>query len=163
MSIDESPAPAPDEPHRPAHAANLAQVADALAALASAVAAVSALEPQDVDGPQAADITAALAEATHRLAATSARMLPVVEADGLWAVNGAKSFAHWVALHHRVGLRTARTLVRTGRALRDDLPATAEAAVAGAIGWEHAQVLARLGPTTESRRAMLADPEVECT
>jgi len=139
-----------------------AYVAEAITALLAVTDTLTRLEPADVDGPQAAVVSAAIAEVTSRLGVTSARMLPVVEADGLWAVGGAKSFAQWVACNHRLGLRAARQQVRLGRALRDDLPATAQAAAAGAISVEHANVLARLGPTTERRRAVLADREDAC-
>src|SRR5215213_4994159 len=137
-------------------------VADAVTALLAASAAVARLNPADLDGPQAAVVAKVAAWVAGQQNATAARMLPVVEADGLWALGGARSFAHWVAREHRVSVRTARTLVRTGRALRDDLPATAQAAVAGQVGWESAQILARLAPTTEQRRAVLADPDEPC-
>src|SRR5215213_9627977 len=162
MSIDDSPAPALGGPGRPAPAGTPAKVADAVDALAAAVAALTALEPSDVDGPQAAWVTAAIAEATSRLGVTSARMLPVIEADGLWATGGARSFPLWVARTHQVSVRTARDQVKLGRALRDDLPATAAAGAAGQVTLEQAQVLARLAPTTELRRQVLADAGDEC-
>jgi hypothetical protein len=86
----------------------------------------------------------------------------VVEADGLWATSGARSFPVWVATRHRVGIRTAREQVRLGRALRDHLPATTHAAVSGQVTAEHAQVLAALAPTTPARVQVLADPDHPC-
>ena len=140
MSVDDSPAPPTGDPTRGAPGGTPAHVADAVAALAEVVAALSALEPHEVDGPQAAWAAAAIAEATSRLGVTSARMLPVVEADGLWATSGARSFAVWVARRHRVSVRTARDQVALGRALRDHLPLTAAAGVSGEVSVEQARL-----------------------
>ncbi len=136
--------------------------ADALAAIETALGVLAGLDRTLLDGAQAAVITRRLAAATSRAGAISACLLPVVEADGLWAVGGARSFARWVAEHHQVPVRTAREQVRLGRTLRDHLPATAAAALAGDITVEQAQVIAGLGPTTDQRREVLADPEHEC-
>ena len=134
----------------------------AVKALLAGVEALGEVVPRDLDGPQAAVVAAAIAGSVSRLGVVEATMLPVVEADGLWAVGGARSFAHWLAREHRVAVRTARAQVRLGRALRDDLPATAAAGAAGDITLEHAQVLATFAPTTELRRETLADPEHPC-
>src|SRR5215203_6478352 len=114
MSIDNWPTPPLGGPRRPAPAGTPAQVADAVDALAAAVAALTALQPSDVDGPQAAWVTAAIAEATSRLGVASARMMAVIEADGLWATGGARSFPVWVARTHQVSVRTARDQVKLG-------------------------------------------------
>ena len=103
-----------------------------------------------------------LAAATSRAGVLTACLLPVIEADGLWATGGARSFALWVAAEHHLPVRTARQQVELGRTLRDHLPATATAALAGDITLEHAQVLAGLAPTTDQRRQVLADPGHEC-
>ena len=137
-------------------------VADAVAALASATEILTGLAARDLDGAQAAWIAAAIAATKSRLGATEAQLLPVIEADGLWAVGGARSFPIWVSHKHRVSVRTAHAQVRLGRALRDDLPATAAAASSGEITVEHAQALARLAPTSDARRRALADAESEC-
>src|SRR5215217_4748936 len=126
------PRPRPEEndsPARPDLSHLPVEVADALAALMDAHRVLAGIDPSRLDGKQAATVASVLASTGGAAAATGARLLPVIEADGIWAVNGAaRSFAHWVADEHRVSLRTARVLVRTGRALRDDLPATAVAA-----------------------------------
>ena len=136
-------------------------LAAALAALDAAADVLAGVDLLTLDGPQAAVITRRTAAATSRITASSARMLPVVEADGRWAIDGARSFGNWVAHRHHLSVHTARAQVRLGRALRDDLPLTAAAAAAGEITVEHAQVLANLGPTTEQRREVLADPDSE--
>ena len=103
-----------------------------------------------------------LAAGAGRSTAVGACLLPVIEADGMWATGGAKSFGLWVAAEHDLSVQTARAQVRLGRTLRDHLPLTAAAALEGRITVEQARVLATLAPTTEQRRQVLADPEHPC-
>ena len=147
---------APDVSGLPSH------VAAAVGALLADVEVLSGVAAHDLDGAQAAVVAGVIARSVSRLGVVGATMLPVVEADGLWAVGGARSFAQWVAREHRVSVRTARARVRLGRALRDDLPVTAAAGAAGDITLEHAQVLAMFAPTTDLRRETLADPGHPC-
>src|SRR5829696_4365020 len=95
---------------------------EAVTALLAASAALAQLDPAELDGPQAAAVAAAATWVASQQTVAAARMLPVVEADGLWAVSGAKSFPQWVARTHRLGIRAARQRVALGRALRDHLP-----------------------------------------
>ena len=71
-------------------------VAAAVGALLSATDAVAGVDTTGLDGAQAAVIAAAAASVVSRLGVVCARMLPVVEADGLWALGGARSFPRWV-------------------------------------------------------------------
>jgi hypothetical protein len=67
-------------------------VADRLVALLAAVDAVTDLGATpgvSLDGPQAAAVAAVVGHGISRLAITQARMVPVVEADGLWAALAA--------------------------------------------------------------------------
>ncbi|WNB85555.1 DUF222 domain-containing protein [Cellulomonas sp. ATA003] len=137
-------------------------VAAAVGALLSATDAVAGVDTTGLDGAQAAVIAAAAASVVSRLGVVGARMLPVVEADGLWALGGARSFPRWVAARHRVSVRTAHAQVRLGRALRDHLPATAAAGVAGSITHEQVQVIGTIAPTTQLRCEVLADPGNDC-
>ena len=116
----------------------------------------------ELNGPQAEVVAEVLATGISRLSVAKAQALPVVDADGLWAVGGARSFPAWVAQRHRIGVHAARAEVKLARTLRDHLPATAAAATAGSITVEHAQVLAALAPTTDQRRDVLADPHNAC-
>ena len=94
-----------------------------------------------------------------RLAAQRLGWLAVVEADGRWALDTVRTFAHWVALRHRTSLRTASQDVAAARRLRDHLPATAAAARAGQIGPDHVRALVRVADT-QARRTALAGPAV---
>ncbi|GAA2727747.1 HNH endonuclease signature motif containing protein [Cellulomonas aerilata] len=138
----------------------VAELLTALEAVADAAVAV-ARSDGGVDGREAAVVAAGIAAATSRLRVVQARMLAVVEADGIWSVES-RSLVRWAARRLDVSVRTAQAQVRLGRTLRDDLPLTAAAAAAGEIGVEHAHVLAALAPTSERRREALASPDVEC-
>ncbi len=112
-------------------------------------------------GREALAIADVLAIAASRLTGAKVGLLPVIEADGMWAVDGARSSPMWLSRRHGMGTHAARVQAAMGRTLRDDLPVTAQAVQAGRITVEDAQILAQLGPTTEQRRAALADPANE--
>ncbi|WP_186816435.1 DUF222 domain-containing protein [Cellulomonas aerilata] len=137
-------------------------VAAALSVLAQVTDTLCAADVSQCEGRAALAMVNALAAATSRLEALKIRTLPVVEADGLWATGGARSFATWVARRHHLPTHTAHAQVRLGRTLRDSLPLTDLAARSGEISLAHAQVLATLAPTTPQRCAVLADPDNEC-
>ena len=103
----------------------------------------------------------ALHRASQRARVGTARCLPVIEADGLWALDAHRSFGQWVARRLGTAVATARREVRLGRALRDSLPLTAAVASAGEIGAEAAQVIASAA-NTDARRDALADPLHPC-
>lgn len=136
-------------------------LAGAVQALDEALDAVLATDPRDLDGIQADALAGALHRASQRATVGTARCLPVIEADGLWALDAHRSFGQWVA--HRLGtsVTTARREVRLGRALRDALPLTARAASAGEISADAAQVIASAA-STDARRETLADPLHPC-
>ncbi|WP_298459951.1 HNH endonuclease signature motif containing protein [uncultured Cellulomonas sp.] len=128
----------------------------------AAVDVLAGLDVAVVDGPAAAVVARRLAVVVSRAVVARVRLLPVIDTDGLWALSGARSFPVWVSHEHQVSVQTARAQVRLGRALRDHLPATSDAAATGAITVEQAQLLATLTPTTAQRRQVLADPAHEC-
>lgn len=115
-----------------------------------------------LEGQAAVDVLVALRTQLDRLAVASARLATTVEADGLWALEGARSFPHWLAGLTGMPFHRAKELASTGRALRDHLPATAAAGLAGAIGADQAHVLARLAPTSDARRLALTAAPEEC-
>ncbi|WP_034610819.1 DUF222 domain-containing protein [Cellulomonas sp. URHD0024] len=98
-----------------------------------------------------------------RLTAIAAQTVAVVEADGWWALDARnRSITSWVAAEGRVTHGQASRLVGLGRAMRDDLPATATDAVCGAVSIEAAHVLASITTTTDARRAALTASAQEC-
>jgi hypothetical protein len=109
-----------------------------------------------------------LVAASARLRVTGARMdavrwsvLPRIEAEGSWAVTGARSFAVWLARVEDVQTLTARRDVRTARALRDHLPATLTKALAGNIGVDKVRALVEVATTSTPRTDALAAPAID--
>ncbi len=115
-----------------------------------------------LEGQAAIEVLVALRTQLDRLAVASARLATTVEADGLWSIEGARSFPHWLAGITGMPFHRAKELASTGRALRDHLPATARAGLAGDVGADQVQVLAKLAPTSDARRLVLAAAEEEC-
>ncbi|ACZ32314.1 hypothetical protein Xcel_3314 [Xylanimonas cellulosilytica DSM 15894] len=111
----------------------------------------------DVPAAVLAQVQRDLRVLEHRSAAARLVMLPQLDADGVWALDGSRSFAAWLARHDDVHRGTANREVRQGRALRDALPATRAAALAGAVGPDHVSALAGAA-TTDARVRALAAP-----
>jgi hypothetical protein len=59
-----------------------------------------------------------------------------------WAIDGSLSAGAWLARHGDLPASTAREKVRVARKL-ENMPATAAAFAAGAVGWAHVRCLAR--------------------
>ncbi len=132
------------------------------AALLAALDELLAVAPRDLDGAQAEALADLLGSVAGRASVGQARLLPVIEADGLWALGPHRSLVQWAAARFGSSIASARAQVRLGRALREDLPLTSDAAVAGRMSAEAARVLATLAPTTPARRTALADPANDC-
>ncbi|MEZ0446823.1 HNH endonuclease signature motif containing protein [Cellulomonas sp. ICMP 17802] len=135
-------------------------------ALAAAVEALAvAADPTTVGGrlPGAAavEVVREALVVAGRLAAIAARVVPVVEADGCWASDGARSITTWLATQGRLPHTQAADLVRLGRAFRDTLPATAVEAVAGRVPVQAAHAIAAVANTPD-RRTLLTAPAQEC-
>ncbi|GEN79549.1 HNH endonuclease signature motif containing protein [Actinotalea fermentans] len=111
---------------------------------------------------EATELVLALCREAGRLQVAAARLSTTAADDGLWAATGARSFPHWLAGAAGMSVTRARELVATGRALRDHLPATAAAALAGEVSAEQARTMATLAPTTPARQAALAAPADAC-
>jgi len=110
--------------------------------LHAALDALARVELGDVGDEELARSAVALDAAAARLAATSARTMAEVEARGVWALDGSRNCAAWLARHRRAERARCWGLVRLGRALRT-MDATDAALSAGRIGVEHARELAR--------------------
>ncbi|MFI8523840.1 DUF222 domain-containing protein [Promicromonospora sukumoe] len=112
--------------------------------------------------------TARLVAASAHLRVAGTRMdavrwsiLPRIEAAGLWAQTGARSFAVWLARAEDTRTQTARRDVRTAKALRDHLPATLLAALAGRVGTDKIRALVDVATTSTVRTDALAAPAVD--
>ena len=139
-----------------------------VAALAAAVdAVVGALPgaPEEFAGlsqDEARELLLAAFEQAGRLQVAGARLSTAVDDEGLWALDGARSFGHWLAAATGMAYVKARAVVATGRALRDHLPATLAAGLAGEVSVEQVQTMASVAATSEARCAALAAPAEDC-
>ncbi|NMR21368.1 HNH endonuclease signature motif containing protein [Cellulomonas fimi] len=140
-------------------------VGEQVAAIAAAVETLAGVQARDLSSAQAVELFGVVHELADRLAAVAVQVLPVIEADGLWATSGARSFPAWVARRADVGVGRARRMTRLGRALRDELPATAAAVVAAGperVSVEAAEILTSVAATSAARREVLADASHPC-
>lgn len=141
---------------------DVAELEQRVARLNADAIALAAAEVSDLDAVRAARLHRALKTATDRLGMTAARLLATIESDGRWEESGgARTFPQWAAQHQNSSVGAARREAQVGQALEQDLPGTREAVTSGAVTLEHAEVLARIAPTSPARRAALAgdDPD----
>jgi hypothetical protein len=124
--------------------------------LREAAAALTVRDLAAVEAGEAAEVHRQLRATCDQVLAFAARLLARVEDDGRWTSSGARTFAEWAAGHSRSSVGAARREAALGQALDSTLPTTSRAVGAGEITLEHAQVLARRGPTTDARKAALA-------
>jgi hypothetical protein len=102
-----------------------------LQALEGTITAISQVDLADLPGPAAAEVFTRAQGLADQLRAVALRALPVLEADGLWALDGHRTAAGWVAQHTRTSIASARRDLRLARALHQDLPLTATAVRTG--------------------------------
>jgi len=161
MPATTAPAP-PSAVPDPATATPASRLLDALAALEDGVVAlagaVEEVDLHDVGRDALEQASARLRTVVTRVDAARWRVLPALEADGRWSLDGSRTFAHWLARAENVGLPTARRDIRTAHALRDVLPATGAAALAGRLGADHLRAMVDVAPTSEARREALTAP-----
>lgn len=108
------------------------------------------------------DVLLSLTEQLDRLSVAAAWLSASAAEDGMWAADGSRSFAHWLAARTGMSFVRARELVTTGRALRDHLPATSAAALAGVVGRDQVRTMVTVVATSEPRCDALAAPAEEC-
>src|SRR5699024_6710940 len=114
----------------------------------------------DASGQAAHDALGQIEQAGRRLAAVRAEVLNVVDGNGLWALQGARTFPAWLRSRTGGTAAAAARQVREFRALRDHRPRTRAALAEGAVGTDHASALVRETTRTRELRAQLAHPEV---
>lgn len=84
--------------------------------------------------------------------------LPRIESDGMWALDGSRTFRTWLARREKVTLRTASRETLTGERLLEHLPATLAAALSGRLGMDQVRAMVDVGPTSDDRRKALVSP-----
>jgi hypothetical protein len=120
------------------------------ASLAAAIDGLLELNPDTLGDGELTQTVIALHRQQARLAAAVTRMTAAADARRVWADDGSRSPAAWVAHRCRLAAGHARGEVWLGRRMRT-MPATAGAIAAGDISVRHAMVLASLagGRTAE--------------
>ncbi|MFC7406470.1 DUF222 domain-containing protein [Georgenia alba] len=131
-----------------------------LVAAEEAVARAASVDLHDLPGELQVDVLKRVERLRRRTESLTARALATVEADGRWAVEGARSFAAWWRHHSGRNRATAYREVHQARGLRDHLPATAAALAAGEITGDHAAAMARHATDSPARLARLDDEHV---
>jgi len=104
--------------HEPGETPLPRPLTDRVAALRAAVQGVAEPNPRDLEGATAAIVLHELRALTGRIDAVATTVLPVVESDGLWALEGWRTFASWLAMTERISVGTAKKQIRRGRVLR---------------------------------------------
>jgi len=142
-----------------ATATMLAPVA-ALSGVTDTLTALADVPWHDLPGQAAHDALDEIERATRHLAALRAQVVTVVDANGLWALQGSRTYSAW--LRQRTGSTAAGASrqVRESRALRDHLPLTRAALAAGRIGPDHVAVLVRETVRTQQLRTQLTDADL---
>ncbi|MGC5616240.1 DUF222 domain-containing protein [Georgenia sp. Z1491] len=122
--------------------------------------ALSQARVGDLSGQEAIDLLESIEAAERRLTALRATTTAKVETDGLWALDGQRSFRTWLRDRTGTSAAVAGRQARQARALRDDLPLAHGALCVGRISVEHVQVLVRETLSTDRLRTQLADTEM---
>ncbi|WP_164737389.1 HNH endonuclease signature motif containing protein [Georgenia sp. SYP-B2076] len=137
-----------------------AALAAGLATMQDVLAQLHTIDLHAVPGPAVLAALDGIEQVRRKTESLSARTLATIEADGMWALDGARSMAAWYRARTGKHRASAAREVKQARALRDHLPATAKALAAGEISTDHAAAMVKLTTDTEARRDRLVDPEV---
>jgi hypothetical protein len=106
-------------------------------------------DPDTLTDAGLADAVVQVRRAQARLAAAAARLTAALDTRRVWAADGSRSAASWLAYRCRLPASQMHTEVRLARRL-PHMPATEEAFSAGEVGGVHAQ---RLGGLSVGRTA----------
>jgi hypothetical protein len=132
---------------------------DVIGDLRVSVDAAVTLDVRTLTGQQAAELAHSLARLRGRLDAPRLAALAEVQRSGVWALDGSRSPAAWLARTEQVAKVAAGADLKTARLLAEHLPASAQAALSGDLPVGHARVLARTCTRTRRMCDVLGDPE----
>jgi hypothetical protein len=131
----------------------------ALACLEADLDALTTLDVRSIPGSSAMDLAARVSAAISRLSGLRLAALTAVEDSGVWASDGSRSMPAAIARNEDATVSTIKAEITLAQRLEHDLPLTAAALRAGELSADKAKLLARLAPTSPTRRLALADPE----
>jgi hypothetical protein len=114
------------------------------------------LDPDRIDGHDAARLLEAAARGKHVCAAVETLLARRVDETKVWTDSGHRSAAHWLAQTTGETVGSASRTLETARAL-DALPATADAFRAGQLSeTQAAEITAAAGADPTAEHALLA-------
>ncbi|MGC5616085.1 DUF222 domain-containing protein [Georgenia sp. Z1491] len=128
-----------------------------LTQVAAACDAVTATDWHSFPGERVHQAHQLLEQVERKLSAARAGVLTAAEGNGLWALEGWRTFKAYVRHHAGTSNAAAGRQIAQARTLRDHLPRTATALAEARIGVEHVNVLVREAVTTTELRARLDD------
>jgi hypothetical protein len=121
--------------------ANMCSITTVADELANAVAAVHAVDRASLSGAEVTELFVAVDEAWSRLGAVRARLAAAVDDRRVWADDGSRSCAAFIARRRNCSRSSAATAIRLGHAL-DRMPEVATDAAAGLLGADQLRELA---------------------
>ena len=138
---------------------SMGPVAD-LALLLEGAREVASTDWHTLPGCQSHDALDLLEQLDRTLCAARSSLVATIEADGLWCLDGQRTFGAWLRTRTDTTPADAWRQARTARALRDQLPEARAALSEGRISPEHVAVLVREVLRTDRLKAQLADDEL---
>ncbi len=133
---------------------------DTLSAVLTTVSDLAGTCWHELGGHRVHEALGVLEQIDRRLGAVRSDVLSTIEANGLWGLQGHRTFGAWLRQQTDTTAGAASRQIRHARALRDHLPLTRAALEEGRISSEHVAVLVREALVTERLRAQLADAEM---
>ncbi|MGC5627176.1 DUF222 domain-containing protein [Georgenia sp. Z1344] len=123
--------------------------------LAALVDELAGARWQDLNQAEAMSALDLVEQVERGVVAARAAVTAKVESDGMWALDGQRTFKVW--LRDRTGTNAAESgrRVRQARVLRDHLPRARASLAAGRISAEHAAILVRETQSTSTLRHQL--------
>ncbi|MCM3661360.1 HNH endonuclease [Georgenia satyanarayanai] len=143
----------------PEHAWQSTDPVERLSAMLVAAGGIAGTDWHEVDGHRLHEALGTMVQLVRVLSGTQAQMLSTIEANGLWALDGQRTFAAWLRTQTDATAQSASRQVRHARALRDLLPLSRAALAQGRISEEHVGVLVRGATATDRLRVQLSDDQ----
>ena len=104
---------------------------------------------------EAATVAGSVEQVTRGVEALQHQCVGGIEAGEAWSASGHRSFARWWTVHTHRRQHTSNAARLLARDLRDRLPLTSEALLAGRLGIEHARTMAAFTKTDAHREQLL--------
>src|SRR5690625_2432206 len=114
-----------------------------LSAVLSAVTDLTGSCWHELNGHRVHEALGVLEQIDRRLGAVRADVLSTIEANGLWGLQGHRTFGAWLRQQTDTTAGAASRQIRHARALRDHLPPTRAALEAGKVSGEHVAEIGR--------------------